>query len=92
MVLLSILNSCYKHYELDMSNIHDNLQLLTKREEEILQYILAENTSAQIAQLTQLSIRTVETHRKHILKKTNSKTVIGLVKTAIKLGLVKEFS
>ena len=65
--------------------------ILTKRELEILKYILNEYTSSEIAELTKLSIRTVETHRKHILKKTNSKSLVGLVKNAIHLGMMNEF-
>jgi len=67
-------------------------QNLTKREEEILHYILDEHTSTEIATITQLSVRTVETHRKHILKKTNAKTVVGLVKQAINMGFMKGYS
>jgi len=66
-------------------------ELPTKRELEILRYIVNEHTSSEIAQITKLSIRTIETHRKHILKKTNSKTIVGLIKIAIEMGLLNNY-
>lgn len=63
----------------------------TKREKEILLLILEEHSSQSIADRLKLSIRTVETHRKHILSKTKTKTLVGLVKHAIIAGLVADF-
>jgi DNA-binding CsgD family transcriptional regulator len=65
--------------------------ILTKREKEILTLIIQEKTSAEMAELFNLSIRTIETHRKNILRKTNSKTFIGIIKFAIKIGLIEDF-
>ena len=63
-------------------------QLLTSRELEILQMIAQEHTSEKIANQLFLSIRTVETHRKNILAKTESTTIIGLLKYAVRNDLV----
>ena len=52
----------------------------TKREAEIIKLILDELTNSQIAEQLHISIRTVETHRKNILTKTSSKTIVGLFK------------
>lgn len=57
--------------------------MLTKREKQILQLVLKENTSADIAGKLKISQRTVETHRKNILRKTGAKNIVGLVKYAI---------
>jgi DNA-binding CsgD family transcriptional regulator len=65
--------------------------ILTKREEEILILILEERTSSDIAGLLHLSVRTVDTHRKNILRKTECKTLISLIKFSIKAGLVEGF-
>lgn len=59
---------------------------LTKREIEILNLISQENTSGQISKLLGIRIRTVETHRKNLLIKTQSNLVIGLFKFAIREG------
>ena len=64
---------------------------LTTREKEILLLILEEHTSQTIADMLNLSVRTIETHRKHIINKTNTKTLIGLFKLAIKAGLMSDF-
>ncbi len=56
--------------------------LLTTREEEILKLITKEFSSRQIAEILFISERTVETHRKNILKKTGATNLVGLVKYA----------
>lgn len=63
-------------------------QCLTERELEILQHIVEEFSSEEIADKLFISKRTVDTHRKHILKKTGSKTIVGLIKFAFKNELV----
>ncbi|MES2837878.1 MAG: response regulator transcription factor [Bacteroidota bacterium] len=61
---------------------------LTPREVEIIQLIAKEKSNAQIADELSISERTVETHRKNIFRKTNTKSVIGLVKFAMEKGIV----
>ncbi len=61
---------------------------LTVRELEILGLIAQELTSEKIADKLFISSRTVETHRKNMLAKTNSTTLIGLLKYAIRNELV----
>jgi two-component system, NarL family, nitrate/nitrite response regulator NarL len=56
---------------------------LTEREKEILQLIAKEYSNAQIAEALFISERTVETHRKNIFRKANTKTIVGLIKFAI---------
>lgn len=56
---------------------------LTEREEEILQLIAYGHTNSEIAGELFLSIRTVESHRAHIIEKTNSENRSDLVKFAI---------
>lgn len=64
-------------------------QLLTPREKEILQLMLREFTNEKIAEKLFISIRTVETHRRNIFTKTNTKNVVGLIKYAMKHGLTQ---
>lgn len=64
---------------------------LSNREIEILRLIAEELTSAQIAARKGLSIRTVETYRKRINRKTGISNPIGLFKYAVKNGFVKGF-
>ena len=57
---------------------------LSPRELEILQLIVAEYNSREIADKLFISKQTVDTHRNHIMEKTGSKTLVGLIKFAIR--------
>jgi two-component system, NarL family, nitrate/nitrite response regulator NarL len=61
---------------------------LTAREIEIIQLIEKELSNKQIAEQLFLSERTVETHRKNIFRKSNTSSVIGLVKYAYEHKLI----
>lgn len=61
---------------------------LTAREIEIIQLIEKELSNKQIAERLFLSERTIETHRKNIFRKTNTASVIGLVKYAYEHRLI----
>lgn len=61
---------------------------LTEREIEIIRLIEKEYNNRQIADALFISERTVETHRKNIFRKTNTGSVIGLVKYAYEHRLV----
>lgn len=61
---------------------------LTRREIEIVSLISFELNNAQIADKLFISERTVETHRKNIFRKTNTKSVAGLIKLAISQKLI----
>ena len=60
---------------------------LTSREQEILQLIMQELTSEEIADKLFISKKTVDNHRAHLLEKTACKSTIGLVKFAIQNGI-----
>ena len=66
----------------------DMVQLLTKRELEILQLICLEYTNGEIAEKLFLSGRTVEGHRNNMLCKTGSRNTAGLVVFALKNKIV----
>jgi len=55
---------------------------ITKREEEIIYYVLKEQSSVEIAKKLLISKRTVETHRRNIISKFKVKNTIGI---AVKL-------
>jgi DNA-binding NarL/FixJ family response regulator len=61
---------------------------LTDRETEIICLIEKEYNNKQIAEALFISERTVETHRKNIFRKTNTNSVIGLVKYAYEHKLI----
>ena len=55
---------------------------LTMRELEIIKLIARDFSTKQIAQVLFISEKTVETHRKNILRKTDCSSVVGLVNYA----------
>lgn len=61
---------------------------LTTREIEILKLIANEFSNAQIGETLFISERTVETHRKNMLRKTNNKSVVGLLRYAMEQKLI----
>lgn len=62
---------------------------LTRREQEVLRLISEEYSNAEIADQLFISIRTVDTHRRNLLEKLGAKNTAGLVKSAIKMGIIK---
>lgn len=73
---------------LDQRNKDNKEDHLTQRELEIIRLIEKEFSNKQIAQKLFISERTVETHRKNIFRKTNTSSVIGLVKYAYQRKLI----
>ncbi|MDN5210909.1 response regulator transcription factor [Fulvivirgaceae bacterium BMA12] len=61
---------------------------LTEREKEVLKLIAEEYTNQEIAEKLFLSHRTIDTHRRNLLQKLSVKNTAGLVKYAIKCGLL----
>ena len=64
-----------------------SLDILTKREQQILQFIGNGMANKNIASRLKLSIRTVETHRANLSHKLGIKNTAGLVKYALSKGL-----
>lgn len=69
--------------------IEKNTALLTTREIEIVKLIMEELSSEEIAEKLFISKRTVDTHRKNIIQKTNTRTLVGLIKFALENSLVE---
>jgi two-component system response regulator TtrR len=62
---------------------------LSKKEMDILRLIILGRSNKEIAQTLHRSIRTIEDHRRHIMRKLDVDTVVDLVKTAAAMGLTK---
>lgn len=61
---------------------------LSPREKEILKLIAEEHTSAEIADRLFISEKTVEKHRANLMEKLHARNLAGLVRAAVKIGLV----
>jgi len=66
------------------------IEEITPREQDILQFICKEYTNAEIAEQLNISVRTVDSHRRNLLQKIGAKNTAGLVKFAIRSGLAKD--
>ncbi len=60
---------------------------LTNREREVLQLVAEGYTTKEIAPILHVSVKTVDSHREHIMEKLNIHNIAGLTKYAIKEGL-----
>ena len=65
------------------------LQRLTPRQREILQLIAEGNSTKEIARKLELSVKTVETHRAQLMERLDIHDIAGLVRYAIRVGLIQ---
>lgn len=72
----------------DKGAIQD-VKTLTTREQEILHRVASGETSRQIALALNISVKTVEWHRSHLMNKLDVRSVAELVRYAIEQGLTK---
>jgi DNA-binding NarL/FixJ family response regulator len=97
----SAIRAIYKgenYFSTDISNAllkehfspHDKENSLTQRELQILKLIVEEFSNHEIADNLFISVRTVETHRKNLMQKLNIDSTIGLIKYAVKKGLIAD--
>jgi two-component system response regulator NreC len=71
-----------------LENANEAADPLTARERQILQLVAEGNTTKEIARLLSISFKTAESHRNHIMKKLDIHEVAGLVRYAIRQGLL----
>ncbi|MCK5741773.1 MAG: helix-turn-helix transcriptional regulator, partial [Chlorobi bacterium] len=71
-IMTSLTNTTAEHNE--------TYEQLTKREKEILSLIVKEKRSSEIADDLSISKRTVETHRRNIMKKLHANNTVSLIK------------
>ena len=68
------------------------LAKLSMRQREILQLVAEGQTTKDIAQRLSLSVKTVETHRSQLMERLEIHDVPGLVRFAIRVGLIQPYS
>lgn len=83
-ILKSYIDKAKKNGE----EIYNPHELLSKREIEILKMFAEGFINKEIADRLFISIRTVESHKNHIMQKLNLKTQVELVKYAIRHNLI----
>jgi two-component system response regulator NreC len=85
-IATKLVNQMVRVQDKDPIEKQDNL---TERESEILRHIARGNANREIAELLNISERTVQTHRANIMKKLGFHSIVELVKYAIEKGLVE---
>jgi Response regulator containing a CheY-like receiver domain and an HTH DNA-binding domain len=60
-------------------------QKITQRECEVLRLLANGNSTQEISKQLNISINTIETHRRHLLEKFEAKNVAELIKKASKV-------
>ncbi|MEO8148099.1 MAG: response regulator transcription factor [Bacteroidia bacterium] len=70
---------------------YDLREDLTDREVDILRLICEQFSTREISKQLLLSEKTIEIHRAHIIEKTHSKNMVGLVLYAIEKGIIKNY-
>lgn len=74
--------------KLQRSGAEDAYDLLTPREREILQLLVEGKSNKDVANMLNLSVYTVETHRSNIMQKLNLKGVPELILYAVRKGII----
>ncbi|MEJ5367418.1 MAG: response regulator transcription factor [Bryobacteraceae bacterium] len=73
---------------LQQRNQQDSYSLLTDREKEVLQLLAEGRSNKEVAQLLNLSVYTVETHRTRIMQKLNLHNTAELVLYAVRKKII----
>ncbi len=74
--------------KLARSGAEDSFDLLSAREREILQLVAEGNSSKEVANLLNLSVHTVETHRSNLMQKLNLRGMPEMILYAVRKGLI----
>jgi len=67
----------------------DQLSILSAREIQVVELVAAGHTTPEIAEILDLSPKTVSRHRERIMQKLNINSTVDLVKFAIQTGLAR---
>ena len=67
---------------------HSPLAALSSRERQVLQLVVEDKSSSEIARLLHLSPKTVDTYRSRLMQKLDVPDVVALVRLAVRLGIV----
>lgn len=62
---------------------------LTPRERQVMQLVAEGSTTKEVAKVLNISFKTAESHRNHIMKKLGIHDVVALMRHAIQAGLVQ---
>ncbi|MDG4555735.1 MAG: LuxR C-terminal-related transcriptional regulator [Candidatus Competibacter sp.] len=70
-------------------DLMDRFDTLTPREQEVLRQVVEGLSNREIAELLNLSRKTVEVHRAKVMQKTRADTLSQLIRMAMMIGILK---
>lgn len=77
------------HENVERRHLTEQANTLSDRETEVLLHLASGRSNKEIADILNISVNTVITHRKNITQKTGIKTISGLTIYALTQGLIK---
>lgn len=75
-----------RYDELYQSLLKERFALLTTREREVMQWVVGGKSSKVIARLLDISVRTVEVHRRNVMAKMQAQSVVELLQMSITIN------
>ena len=85
---LTVLDVVVEDYRQHLSqSLLEAASPLTAREREVLQLLAEGRSTKEIAGLLNVSVKTVDTHRQHIMDKLHMHSIAALTKYAVREGL-----
>lgn len=86
--LCSSVSKSMEHYVRQLGRRGNSLARLTLRQREVLQLLAEGNRTKEIAKKLDLSVKTIEMHRAQLMEALNIHDIPGLVRYAIRVGLI----
>lgn len=74
--------------QLQQRGLEDSYHLLTDREKEVLQLLAEGRSNKEVAQLLDVGLSTVETHRANLMQKLNLHNTAEIVLYAVRKGII----
>jgi DNA-binding NarL/FixJ family response regulator len=72
-----------------LRDVKSTSDLLTPKERQVLQLVAEGNSTKTIAQILNLAVKTAESHRARLMQKVNVRNTAGLVRYAVREGLIR---
>ncbi|MDQ8204378.1 response regulator transcription factor [Pelagicoccus sp. SDUM812003] len=81
--------SLLRESHLGGSSIAKKKSRLSNREREVLQAVAEGFSTKQIAEMLQVSVKTIEAHRANLMKKLDARSAVELTRCAFELGIIE---
>ncbi len=87
--LCPVCASLLRESHLVASSISKKKNRLSNREREVLQSVAEGFSTKQIAEMLEVSVKTIEAHRANLMKKLDARSAVELTRCAFELGIIE---